>query len=352
MKGSRAGAALVVVVLITLALFACGHGLLVLALGELAASRAGARHLEARMAAESALRLAAADSGRDWMDSVDIDAERLVGTWRLGRAEGSASAWRLTRETWWLEGVGRTGAGTSRTARLAWALDPLERTLALDAAVTVGWSSVVVADGQIDGGGTSTGDALLDASCDPWRTALDARYGVDTLTALATLTPADTLPGLGFLEFHDLLDAAEITVLGAVSPAPVESQGECSEAEPLNWGDPDHPWRPCGLHLPLRGSGGDLRMVGGAGQGVLVVDGDLELVAGARFHGFAAVRGVLRIADGGQLVGMVVAAGGVHVATGGSVRGSACWAVRSLAAQRAVLGGFLLLPETGSLGPL
>jgi hypothetical protein len=46
-----AGAALVAVVLITLALFGIGHGLLTLALGELAASRAGVRHLQARTAA-------------------------------------------------------------------------------------------------------------------------------------------------------------------------------------------------------------------------------------------------------------------------------------------------------------
>jgi hypothetical protein len=346
------GAALVVVVLITLALFGIGHGLLSLALGELAASRAGARHLEARTAAESAIHRALADTGQAWQDSLPVDGERLVGSWSWGRAEATASAWRLAPESWWLEGVGHVGVGTTRTARLAWALDPLARTLALDATLTVGWSAPVVIDGLVEAGSASTGDPALDSSCVPWLQALDASYDTDPLDALASLAPADTLPALGILGFEELLGTAILVPSGSGTPAPVESLGECVRAEPWNWGDPEHAWRACGAYFPLRGSRGDLRLDGGVGQGLLVVDGDLDLAAGARFHGLALVRGALRVANGAELVGMAVAVGGAFVAANGRVRGWPCWVVRSLAAQRPTLGRFRLLPGGGALGPV
>jgi hypothetical protein len=285
------------------------------------------------------------------MDSLPVDGERLVGAWRLGRAEGSASAWRLSPESWWLEGVGRAGAGTSRTARLTWALDPLERTLSLGAATTVGWSSPFVLAGTVEAGGASAGDPSVDAQCEPWLASLETRYGAHPLQAVATLAPTDTLLSLGLLGLDELLAAGVVLPSGSGEPGPVESLGECVAAEPWNWGDPDHPWRACGSFLPLRGFRGDLRMAGGGGQGVLVVDGNLELSAGARFRGLVLVQGTLRVAGGAELVGMAVAVGGVSVEPGGRVRGSACWVVRSLAAQRATLGRFRLLPGVGSLGP-
>jgi len=286
------------------------------------------------------------------MDSVAIDVERRVGSWPFGRAEGTASAWRLSREGWWLEGVGRVGTGTSRIARLAWALDPLERTLSLGAALTVGWSSVVAIDGTVEGGGPPMGDPSLDPHCEPWRSTLEARHAADPLEPVAALTPADTLLSLGLLDMDELLSASVVLPSGSGEPGPAESLGECVVAEPWNWGDPDHPWRACGGFLPLRGFRGHVRMDGGLGQGTLVVDGDLELSAGARFHGLALVTGVLHVANEAELVGMAVAVGGVSVEAGGRVRGSSCWVVRALAAQRGTLGRFRLVPGVGPLGPI
>jgi hypothetical protein len=348
---ARSGTALVAVVLITLALFAVGHALLTLSLGELAAARAGARQLEARAAAESAVQSALAGPGQAWLDSVAVDGEHVAAMWSVGRAHGTSSAWRLSREAWWLEGVGHVEIGTSRAARLAWALDPLERTLALDAALTAGWSADVVVAGSVEAGGASTGDPTRDVDCEPWRGELEAHYLTDPLEAVAVHAAGDTVPRLGFLELDDLLAAVEIPVDGIVTPTPTETLGTCAEADPWNWGDPQHAWRPCGGYLALRGSQGDLEMRGGSGQGIVVVGGNLELGAGAHFYGLAIVRGALLIAEEAQLVGAAIAYGAVRVSTGGSVRGSACWVVRSLAAQRATLGRLRLVPGA-SLGPL
>jgi hypothetical protein len=349
--GGRAGAVLVTVVLITLAMFTIGHGLLVLSLAELSASRAGARHLEARSAAESAVVRSLSAHDVAWMDSVPPGAGRVLGTWSLGRASAVAEARRLSSEAWWLEGTGTVGAGTSRTARLAWALDPLERVLALDGVLTVGAMSPVLVEGTVDPAGSAVDDAPAGApTCDPWIGALDARYAIDPLQAVATLAPGDTLPALGMLGFAEILRSAEVFVTGTGSPQPLDALGVCAESEPWNWGDPDRPWRPCGSQWVFRAAAGDLRMEGGVGQGLLVVDGGLTLTAGARFYGIALVRGTLRVEDGGRFQGMAVAVGGAYVAGGAIVRGSACRAVRALDARRRELSGLRLVPGVGSLG--
>jgi hypothetical protein len=351
MRRSDAGAALVAVVMITLALFAIGHGLFGLALGERAASRAAVRLLESSAAAESSVHLALAGPGAAWMDSVPIGGARVVVDRPFGRAWGSAAAWRLAREAWWVEGHGRVGRMEARIARLAWGTDPLARVRALDAAVSVALGSPVAIAGSVDVAAPASVDAPLDPrDCDPWIADLVAHYAAEPLAPVALL--ADTLPSLGLLSFDDLLGSADVAVAGSVSPAPVESGGTCLVDEPASWGDPERPWRPCGAHYALRRSIGSLVVDGGAGQGVLVVDGDVVLGGGARFYGLVLARGALHVENGARLVGMATASGGVYVAAGGVVRASACWVARTLAAHRTDLGGLRAMPGMGRLGPL
>jgi hypothetical protein len=352
MSRDERGAVLVAVVLITLALFAIGHGLLGLSLGELAASRAAMRLFESNAAAESAVHLVHAGPGPSWLDSVPVGGERTAISRPFGRAVGSATTWRLSAESWWVEGTGRVGTTEARAARLAWAMDPLTRVLALRGAITVGLGAPVTIAGSVDASAPVAIDPPMDAAaCDPWLTQLDAHYALEPLAPVATLV-ADTLPSLGLLDFANLLDAAEVTVAGSVSPSPSESLGSCVITDPSNWGDPERPWRPCGQHFALRKSVGSLRVTGGAGQGVLVVDGDLALDAGARFYGLVIASGALRVESGGELVGMALTTGGGDIAGGGLVSASACWAVRALASSRARLGRLRPMPVEVVLGPV
>jgi hypothetical protein len=351
MRHPTAGAALVAVVLITLALFAIAHGLLALALGELAASRAAARHLEARAAAESAVNRVLDEQGAAWLDSTAVGEARPLGAWTGGRARSTAMAWRIATESWWIEGSGRIGLPEARTARLGWAADPLTRVLDLAAALSVRDSVPLALGGTIEAGGPTSVDPPLDPrDCDPWIAELDARYAARPLSPVATF--ADTLPTLGRLRFAELLAAAEMTVSGSGSPVPVEAAGACSVGEPWNWGDPERPWLPCGPYLPLRAAAGTLDVLGGVGQGLLVVDGDLVLRGGARFYGLVIARGALVLEADARLVGMAIAAGGARLAPGSVLHASACWATRALAAQRATLGRLRAVPGVGVLGPI
>jgi hypothetical protein len=124
---------------------------------------------------------------------------------------------------------------------------------------------------------------------------------------------------------------------GELSPRPVVVDGQCLYADALNWGDPAG--GPCASHLPvIRITGAVLLAPGSVGQGVLLVDGSLEVAAGARFDGIVIVRNDVRVTGpGAELRGVVIAldvdgAEGSSVRDGGAVRFSGC------AARRALLG--------------
>src|SRR5688572_16835686 len=180
----RNGAALVAVVLITLALYAIGHGLLGLALGQLGASRAGARHLEARVAADAAVHRALTDSGRGWMDSVAIGSSRTMESWASGRAQAGVSLWKVSAESWWVEGSGRMGIAEARTARLAWALDPLRTVTKLRGVLSIGAAAPLVLDGTVDSASPASMDPPhTSADCEPWMSSLHAHYATTPLAA-------------------------------------------------------------------------------------------------------------------------------------------------------------------------
>jgi hypothetical protein len=308
--------------------------------------------VEARAAADGAVHAVLGAPGSALLDSVAVGGSLEAGSWTLGRAVGVTTLRRLAPEVWWLEGVGSVGAAHERTARLAWALDPLERVTLLHGAVTVGPGVTVSIAGVVDASGPADAPPPLSAGdCARWNAALAARYASTPLQPIAAFEGADTLPHLGRLDFADLLSAASIDVPGTGAPEPVDPGGVCVTSDPWNWGDPERRWRPCGDHLPLRRSSSALRVSAGVGQVMLVVDGDVTLESGARVYGLVVASGALRLEAGAELVGMALAAGGLTVAPAAELRASACWAARALAAQRATLGGLRALPGSGIIGP-
>ena len=100
-------------------------------------------------------------------------------------------------------------------------------------------------------------------------------------------------------------------------PVPVVRDGECDTASPSNWGDPSGATA-CAAWLPIIHAPGDLDVVGGAGQGVLLVDGDLELSGGFEFTGAVIVAGTMTIGPGGAQVSGGVRAAAVVDASGAS----------------------------------
>jgi len=347
------GAVLAFVILLMLALLVLAHGALVASLSEVAGSRAAARDLELRGAARWALGVTLESPPGPWRDTVSTWDIRDLDLGPIGQVEASGELMRLGAESWLLTGEASNPRGaTARTGRLAWALDPLERVTALDGLVSVAPGGPVSLLGSADATrATEAAPPMPPDACEPWIAALRQRYAAAPLSLVADLPDSAAAPALGLLTLPMLLQTAPVTVSGTGTPAPAEGRGACLVDAAWGWGDPDRPWGPCGDHLPMRAAEGDLVVSGGVGQGLLVVAGDLTLRDGVRLYGMVVVGGGLRVEGGSAFEGLVLAGGGVQLGEGSTLTGSACWAVRALAAQRDVLGRFLQVSTAGPIGP-
>lgn len=127
---------------------------------------------------------------------------------------------------------------------------------------------------------------------------------------------------------------------------PVVSGGVCMKGQTLNWGAPVHtvPANPCENYFPIihakSNSSGVLKLSGGKGQGILLVDGDLEISGGFEFYGPVIVRGRIKAvgtAGGGKLTGAVMAAN-VDIEDDSQILGDATIRYSSCAIEKAVSG--------------
>jgi hypothetical protein len=76
----------------------------------------------------------------------------------------------------------------------------------------------------------------------------------------------------------------------------------------LNWGDPLTATSPCFGYFPIIYSPGNLHISGGVGQGILLVNGDLDIAGGFEFFGPVIVQGgVSSTGTGGHIVGGLMA---------------------------------------------
>jgi hypothetical protein len=93
---------------------------------------------------------------------------------------------------------------------------------------------------------------------------------------------------------------------------PVVTSGVCDQTAEGNWGDPTRSISasPCESYFPIihaQGSG-TVRLSGGKGQGILLVEGDLEISKTFEFYGPVIVRGKFESKNSAQVHGTVMAA--------------------------------------------
>jgi hypothetical protein len=83
-----------------------------------------------------------------------------------------------------------------------------------------------------------------------------------------------------------LPDGTLIDSLGIYPRPSYNADGSCNTADPYNWGDPENPNQPCSDWFPIIHVAGDFGLVGNqAGQGLLLVDGNLKARGGFEFYG-------------------------------------------------------------------
>jgi Tfp pilus assembly protein PilV len=135
-------------------------------------------------------------------------------------------------------------------------------------------------------------------------------------------------------------DGKDISSWGSVLATPIApdttAAGRCDESLLTNWGD-TVPTNPCGAYFPLIYHGGPSLSIqnGGYGQGILLVDGDLELRGNFLFYGIIIVQGDFQTqGSGNRIIGAVMASNSTldqQTVTGGSeITYSRCAVTRSI----------------------
>ncbi len=206
----------------------------------------------------------------------------------------------------------RGGAARQRIGLLA-RIRPLQ--IDIRASLTTGKSDIVTGNASIDGN-----DHIPDgwSTCGP----LDStRAGVrsDAGTTVTTggssqilgnppvwIDPAvadSTFSKYGDVTYAQLVTRANITLAGqnfANSIQPVVTGGQCDRTVLTNWGDGMNPTQPCGNYFPIVHVTGDATVNGQQGQGILLVDGSLEIQGSFQWFGITIIRGTLKTTGGGS----------------------------------------------------
>jgi hypothetical protein len=114
---------------------------------------------------------------------------------------------------------------------------------------------------------------------------------------------------VGDVWWSELAARADVRFSGNVSitPSAQVSGGRCVDGD-ANWGDPLAGTSPCGARAPVVHVSGDLTIEGGAGQGVLLVDGHLAITGPFTYSGQIVARhGIETRADNIAISGVVYA---------------------------------------------
>jgi hypothetical protein len=240
-----------------------------------------------------------------------VGSTTIIPTDAVGGIARSAYITRLTPRVFSIVGEARLGLGAARRVSLLVRL-PMEAPNvagALVSAVGVSVSRDVrfVVDTAC---GDTSGVAIALAPDAPLTVDADIPPGAQPI---ARRDPAadDSVSYLrvGNIWWSELARLADIRLTGdtRIAPAPSVAGAQCVPTE-TNWGDPRAPASPCGSRAPLVYVAGDLTIDGGAGQGVLLVDGRLAITGAFMYSGqIVATRGIETRADNIAISGVVYA---------------------------------------------
>ncbi len=154
-------------------------------------------------------------------------------------------------------------------------------------------------DANVPGVVTSDTTQVTGATYDPSK-----QTGINGDPALSQ----DTTLGDGKLlnygdKSYDDLAAMGLQMSDANPPgtAPVVSGGDCDTSSLYNWGDPENAGQPCSSYFPIiHSTATELRLQGGVGQGILLVDGNLKATGDFVFYGIIVVKGKLDMSGTGN----------------------------------------------------
>ena len=295
------------------------------------------------------------------IDPDTADATSL-GTYAAGGyATATRSVNRLTDNLFLVRSLGvRTNASGGRIA--ARSVGQLIRLVEAELEVKAGLTAL--GDVTITGGAEVSGlDSLPESwrnkglSCPPEEDVTGVRYNNGELKTSGNGTyggdpPSEVDPTLNASDMREEFDALKklaTLVVASDNPAATEPAytatvpQRCNIAIETNWGEPTPAalTDPCFNYFPIIYHYGNLRLQGGRGQGILLVEGDLTATGGMVFYGPVFVTGTLSTSgnsgQGAKFFGGVIA-GNVALDDLTKLAGGALVTYSSCAVKRALQG--------------
>ncbi|HWC74967.1 MAG TPA: hypothetical protein VG454_13610, partial [Gemmatimonadales bacterium] len=183
--------------------------------------------------------------------------------------------------------------------------------LARIAPIDFGIHASLTTQGTVSMGGNATVDGLDQipvgwTSCDPPgppQAGVRDQGGNVTETGNANVTGVppvvndptitnNTFTTFGGATYDQLAARANITLPGGnYKTDPVVNGNGCDRNVLTNWGDGMDPSQPCGSYFPIMHITGSATLNGTQGQGILLVDGDLNVQGSYQFFGITIIQG-------------------------------------------------------------
>ena len=145
----------------------------------------------------------------------------------------------------------------------------------------------------------------------------------------------------GDLSWSDVTAMATKIYADGASPSPMPnwSGGVCNTGVQDNWGHPKDSTNPCFNYFPIIWAQGSMNINANTfGQGILLVEGDLDIQGQFEFYGPVIVRGTVFLRGGSLIYGSIFAYGGGVIGADNTVLGNMVAQYSSCSIKRAVLG--------------
>jgi len=151
--------------------------------------------------------------------------------------------------------------------------------------------------------------------------------GSPLYTTTAAAADTNTYFSYGGMKWTDLVAMADKYISGTITGAQASynADGSCKTTDSKNFGDPNRALVPgkCETYFPVIYSPGDVSINGNYGQGILIVNGNLNIQGGFNFYGPVIARGTVKLTGtGNHINGGVLAASMIDSTTGSTLLGN------------------------------
>jgi hypothetical protein len=356
-------------------------------IGALVAGAFFAGHLEQRTGRNTLYAAEAADAAEigvskvlsDWdqfnLNNLAVGVPTSIGTTTNGRIRYTQDVRRLNNDLFLVQSLGsRLDASGNKLAQRSVAMVARLSYVSgtANAAVTAGKKVDIMGNIEIIGNDSVPQGWTGEPGC----TTGAAKAGVRTADTVDVKGNAGTLAGsppmvakdptvtaeffniFGDVTFDELKKSADI-VLPLTTPyngaAPSLTAGapqRCNTSDQMNWGEPHRSGggyiAQCQNYFPiLYGSGTQTRLAaGGRGQGLLLVEGDLEISGGFEWTGLIVAKGGMKISGNGNKITGALLAQDVAFDDQNSISGNTTLQFSSCALSKAIQGSALAEPLT------